>query len=47
MPPERHVDADTGKTLLPPYRIEEVKGQKIAFVGAVLRDVASVVSAKT
>lgn len=40
------IDTDTGKTLLPPYRIEEVKGQKIAFVGAVLRDVASVVSAK-
>ena len=40
------LDSDTGKPLLPAYRIEEVRGVKVAFVGAVLRDVASVVSAK-
>lgn len=40
------IDTDTGKSLLPPYRIETVNGVKVAFVGAVLRDVASVVSAK-
>lgn len=40
------MDSDTGKPLLPAYRIEEVRGVKVAFVGAVLRDVASVVSAK-
>lgn len=40
------VDTDTGKLLLPAYRIEERQGVKIAFVGALLRDVAEVVSAK-
>ncbi|KAF1032596.1 MAG: Endonuclease YhcR [Pseudomonas sp.] len=40
------IDTDTGKPLLPAYRIETVNGVKVAFVGAVLRDVASVVSAK-
>ncbi|MGC5702510.1 bifunctional metallophosphatase/5'-nucleotidase [Pseudomonas sp. NFXW11] len=40
------MDSDTGQPLLPAYRIEEVHGVKVAFVGAVLRDVASVVSAK-
>ncbi|AZC22705.1 bifunctional metallophosphatase/5'-nucleotidase [Pseudomonas sessilinigenes] len=40
------MDSDTGKPLLPAYRIEQVHGVKVAFVGAVLRDVASVVSAK-
>jgi len=40
------IDTDTGKTLLPPYRIKTVNGVKVAFVGAVLRDVAAVVSAK-
>lgn len=37
------VDSATGKPLLPAYRIEEVKGVKVAFVAAILRDVASVV----
>ncbi|WP_455922144.1 bifunctional metallophosphatase/5'-nucleotidase [Pseudomonas putida] len=40
------IDTDTGKPLLPAYRIETVHGVKVAFVGAVLRDVAKVVSAK-
>ncbi|UMZ13080.1 bifunctional metallophosphatase/5'-nucleotidase [Pseudomonas sp. MPFS] len=40
------MDSDTGKPLLPAYRIEQVHGVKVAFVGAVLRDVASVVSTK-
>ncbi|AIZ35705.1 5'-nucleotidase [Pseudomonas parafulva] len=40
------VDTDTGKPLFAAYRIEERRGVKIAFVGAVLRDVAQVVSAK-
>ncbi|AZC16442.1 MULTISPECIES: bifunctional metallophosphatase/5'-nucleotidase [Pseudomonas] len=40
------MDSDTGKPLLPAYRIEEVRGVKVAFVGAVLRDVAAMVSAK-
>ncbi|WP_106476209.1 bifunctional metallophosphatase/5'-nucleotidase [Phytohalomonas tamaricis] len=37
------IDTQTGNSLLPAYRIEEVHGVKVAFVGAVLRDVASVV----
>ena len=40
------IDTDTGKPLLPAYRIEQSHGVKIAFVGAVLRDVAQIVSAK-
>ena len=40
------VDAVTGAPMLPPYRIEEVKGVKIAFIGAVLRDTARMVSPK-
>ncbi|MGY4490727.1 bifunctional metallophosphatase/5'-nucleotidase [Pseudomonas sp. TE3610] len=40
------IDTDTGRPLLPAYRIETVHGVKVAFVGAVLRDVAKVVSAK-
>ncbi|MBJ9975514.1 bifunctional metallophosphatase/5'-nucleotidase [Pseudomonas sp. S75] len=40
------VDTDTGKPLFAAYRIEQRHGVKIAFVGAVLRDVAQVVSAK-
>ncbi|MGC1328723.1 metallophosphoesterase, partial [Pseudomonas sp.] len=40
------IDKGTGKPLFAPYQIEEVNGVKVAFVGAVLRDVASVVSAK-
>ncbi|WP_311969830.1 bifunctional metallophosphatase/5'-nucleotidase [Pseudomonas baltica] len=40
------IDTATGKPLLAPYRIEESHGVKVAFVGAVLRDVAQIVSPK-
>lgn len=40
------LDTTTGKPLFAAYRIEQSHGVKIAFVGAVLRDVAQVVSAK-
>jgi 5'-nucleotidase len=39
------IDSVTGKPLLPAYAIEQVKGVKVAFIGAVLKDVASVVLA--
>ncbi|MGZ3184478.1 MAG: bifunctional metallophosphatase/5'-nucleotidase [Telluria sp.] len=39
------VDAKTGQPFLPAYRIAEVKGVKIGFIGAVLKDAASVVLA--
>jgi 5'-nucleotidase len=39
------IDSVTGKPLLPAYYIEQVKGVKVAFIGAVLKDVASVVLA--
>ena len=39
------IDSATGKPLLPAYSIEQVKGVKVAFIGAVLRDTASVVMA--
>ncbi|MGZ8314565.1 MAG: bifunctional metallophosphatase/5'-nucleotidase [Telluria sp.] len=39
------VDKATGKTLLPAYKIEESKGVKVAFIGAVLKDTPSVVLA--
>ena len=32
------IDKATGKTLLPAYKIEEAKGVKVAFIGAVLKD---------
>lgn len=38
------IDAQTGKPLLPAYRIEQANGAKIAFVGAVLRDLPAYVS---
>lgn len=38
------VDAESGKPLLPPYRIEEVKGVRIAFIGTVLRNTAQMVT---
>ncbi|GGY82097.1 bifunctional metallophosphatase/5'-nucleotidase [Pseudoduganella plicata] len=38
------IDANTRKPLLPPYRILESKGVKIAFIGAVLKDTAEVVA---
>jgi 5'-nucleotidase len=36
-------DTDSGKLLFAPYHIEEVRGVKIGFVGALLADVGSVV----
>jgi 5'-nucleotidase len=39
------VDTDTGKPLLPAYRIEQAHGVKIAFIGAVLRETPTVVKA--
>lgn len=36
------VDARTGKTLVQPWRVVEVKGVKVGFVGAVLHDLSSV-----
>ena len=36
--------ADDGRPWLPPYRIEEVKGLRIAFIGAVLRESAQLVN---
>lgn len=38
------IDANSRKPLLPPYRILEAKGVKIAFIGAVLQDTAEVVA---
>lgn len=39
------IDKATGKPFLPAWRIEEVRGVKLGFIGAVLRDVPSVVLA--
>jgi len=39
------VDSDTGKTLVPGWRVVDVKGVKIGLVGAVLKGVPSVVTA--
>ena len=39
------LDAASGKPVLPAYRIEERQGVKIAFIGAVLHDTASMVLA--
>jgi 5'-nucleotidase len=39
------IDTGTGRPLLPAYRIEQSQGLKIAFVGAVLQDVAQMVRA--
>ncbi|NML62625.1 bifunctional metallophosphatase/5'-nucleotidase [Massilia sp. RP-1-19] len=39
------IDTATGKTLLPAYKIEEAKGVKVAYIGAVLKDTPSVVLA--
>jgi 5'-nucleotidase len=38
-------DSATGKPFMPAYAIRQVKGVKIAFIGAVLKDTASVVTA--
>ena len=39
------LDSVTGKPFLPGYRIADVKGIKVGFIGAVLKDAASVVLA--
>jgi 5'-nucleotidase len=39
------IDSATGKPLLPAYSIQTIKGVHIAFIGAVLKDTASVVTA--
>lgn len=39
------IDSATGKPLLPAYKIEQAKGVKVAFIGAVLKDTPSVVLA--
>jgi len=39
------IDMRTGQPLLPAYRIEEVKGVKVAFIGTVLKDAPELVAA--
>lgn len=39
------VDTNTGKLILPPYIIKNVRGMRIAFIGAVLKDTPSIVTA--
>ncbi len=39
------IDTATGKTLLPAYKIEEAKGVRVGYIGAVLKDTPSVVLA--
>ncbi|PWF40340.1 bifunctional metallophosphatase/5'-nucleotidase [Massilia glaciei] len=41
------LDSATGKPILPAYTIVEAKGVKVALIGAVLRDTASVVMASS
>ncbi|MDB5919649.1 MAG: bifunctional metallophosphatase/5-nucleotidase, partial [Massilia sp.] len=41
------IDSATGKPLLPAYSIQRIKGVNIAFIGAVLKDTASVVTASS
>jgi 5'-nucleotidase len=41
------VDAQTGKTLVPGWRIVDVKGVKVGLIGAVLHDLASVTTASS
>jgi len=41
------VDAQTGKTLVPGWRIVDVKGVKVGLIGAVLHDLASVTVASS
>jgi len=38
------VDIITGKPILPPYVIKKVKGQRIAFIGAVLKETPTIVT---
>jgi 5'-nucleotidase len=39
------VDSDTGKLILPPYVIKKIQGMPIAFIGAVLKETPSIVTA--
>jgi 5'-nucleotidase len=39
------IDTATGKSFLPAYRVEQVHGVKIGFIGAVLRDTVAMVQA--
>ncbi|WP_028100842.1 bifunctional metallophosphatase/5'-nucleotidase [Pseudoduganella violaceinigra] len=39
------IDTRTGQPLLPAYRIEDVKGVKVAFIGTVLKDTPELVAA--
>jgi 5'-nucleotidase len=39
------IDSSTGKPLLPAFSIQTIKGVKVAFIGAVLKDTAEVVLA--
>ncbi len=39
------IDTRTGQPLLPAYRIDEVKGVKVAFIGTVLKDAPELVAA--
>ncbi|WP_395827559.1 bifunctional metallophosphatase/5'-nucleotidase [Collimonas sp.] len=39
------IDNASGRPILPPYRIEQVRGIKIAFVGSVVRETGKMVSA--
>ncbi len=39
------IDSKTGRHILPPYVIKKVNGVPIAFIGAVLKDTPSIVSA--
>lgn len=38
------VNATTGKPILPPYIIKQVRGMRIAFIGAVLKDTPTIVT---
>lgn len=38
------VDAHTGKPILPPFVIKQVKGVRLAFIGAVLKDTPTIVT---
>jgi len=39
------IDNASGRPMLPPYRIEQVRGVKIAFIGSVVRETEKMVSA--
>lgn len=39
------IDTSTGQTLLPAYRIEEIKGVRVAFIGTVLKGTPDLITA--